>query len=556
MTLKEFIKTVKTAGDISGSLDDITQELFWNLGLHFSDNTIHAALHKKDKTPRYVQGSISESGFFRYFEERTLTTWPQMQQAFGELDDHDFIDRDTKDRNIFYASLLALFYDILRLVPVSLCDILPQAPVVFGREIEMTQLGNIFKENNYAVLTGIGGIGKSSVALTYAHSLKESDHWTIQHVICENTDTVQTAVNKLQFRGLSDTPEHMKDAPKKNFTSRITCLTNSRQSALIILDNLNRVFTSEDRDCFQKLSECGNHIRILITSRNMLSIEKRYSIDLPPLDNTSLLALYAYHRFEDTVGHENYIDQHKEILNKMFSLVERHTLMVELLAKLPDRIFLNEYEIYNRLTSGLSIPFGGINVNKDGNTVTVPVKGLIEMLFDISGLTDCEKSVMRYMSIMPVTGIAVGLFEKLTGHFRNEILSLKKANWIMLDEERLTIRLHPLICETVLSSDDTDTKPSAENCAEIIDRVKTERDTCEKGCPMWHIYNKILACVAVNIYFHTIESYGALDFLIDECSSSIIFLNQAMRKYINTDSIEQKGASDALPDQNDAKNTT
>ena len=240
----------------------------------------------------------------------------------------------------------------------------------------------------------------------------------------------------------------------------------------------------------------------------------------------------------------------------MFSLVERHTLMVELLAKLPDRIFLNEYEIYNRLTSGLSIPFGGINVNKDGNTVTVPVKGLIEMLFDISGLTDCEKSVMRYMSIMPVTGIAVRLFEKLTGHSRNEILSLKKTNWIMLDEERLTIRLHPLICETVLSSDDTDTKPSAENCAEIIDRVKTERDTCEKGCPMWHIYNKILACVAVNIYFHTIESYGALDFLIDECSSSIIFLNQAMRKYINTDSIEQKGASDALPDQNDAKNTT
>lgn len=136
MTLKEFIKTVKTAGDISGSLDDITQELFWNLGLHFSDNTIHAALHKKDKTPRYVQGSISESGFFRYFEERTLTTWPQMQQAFGELDDHDFIDRDTKDRNIFYASLLALFYDILRLVPVSLCDILPQAPVVLDAKLK------------------------------------------------------------------------------------------------------------------------------------------------------------------------------------------------------------------------------------------------------------------------------------------------------------------------------------------------------------------------------------------------------------------------------------
>lgn len=104
MTLKEFIKTVKIAGDISGSLDDITRELYCNLGLHFSDNTIHAALHKKDKAPRYVQSSIRESGFFRYFEERTLTTWPQMQKAFGELDNHDFIDRDTKDRNILRKS--------------------------------------------------------------------------------------------------------------------------------------------------------------------------------------------------------------------------------------------------------------------------------------------------------------------------------------------------------------------------------------------------------------------------------------------------------------------
>lgn len=140
MTLKEFIKTVKIAGDISGSLDDITYQLFLCAGLNFSENTIHAALHKKDKSPRYTQGSINESGFFRYFEERTITTWPQMQKAFGELDDHGFINRDTEDRNEFFESLLDLFYDVLRLVPVSLCDILPQAPVIWGRENEMENL--------------------------------------------------------------------------------------------------------------------------------------------------------------------------------------------------------------------------------------------------------------------------------------------------------------------------------------------------------------------------------------------------------------------------------
>lgn len=345
-----------------------------------------------------------------------------MQKTFGELDDHGFINRDTEDRNTFFESLLNLFYDILLLVPVSLCDILPQIPIIWGRENEMAQLTRIFENNNYAFLTGIGGIGKSCMALAYAHSLRELGHWTVQHVICEDTDTVQTAINKLQFRSLSDTPEHKKDASKKNFQSRITCLANSRRSALIIWDNLNRTFTSEDRDCFQKLSACGNHIRILITSRNMLSNEKRCSIDLSPLDDSSLLALYAYHRFEDTADHEDYIAQHKEILFQMFSLVERHTLMVELLAKLPDRFFVDEYEIYNRLASGLNIPLEGINVKKDSKTVTVPAKGLIEILFDISSLTDCEKSVMRHMPIMPTTGIDVRLFEKLTHHSRREIL--------------------------------------------------------------------------------------------------------------------------------------
>lgn len=554
MTLKEFIKTVKTAGDISGSLDDITYQLFLCTGLNFSENTIHAALHKKDKSPRYTQGSINESGFFRYFEERTSTTWPQMQKAFGELDDHGFINRDTENRSEFFESLLNLFYDILRLVPVSLCDILPQAPVIWGRQSEMEQLTRIFENNNYAFLAGIGGIGKSCMALAYAHSLRKSGHWTIQHMICENTDTVQTAINKLQFHGLSDTPEHKKDAVKKNFQSRITCLANSRRSVLIILDNLNRTFTLEDQDCFQKLSACGNHIRILITSRNMLSNEKRYSLNLSPLDDASLLALYTYHRFEDTADHEDYIAQHKEILVQMFSLVERHTLMVEFLAKLPGRIFVDECEIYNRLTSRLKIPLVEIKVKKDSKIVAVPAKGLIEVLFDISCLTDHEKLVMKYMSIMPATGIETKLFEKLTGRSRSEILSLIKANWIILDEERLTIRLHPLICEAVLSSNDT--KPTAENCAEIIDRVKIERGAYEKGSSMWHIYNKILTCVASNIYYHEIESYGALDFLTDEYQSFLISMDQVMRKYINSDSIEKKGAPNALPEQNDADDAT
>ena len=214
MTLHTFIETIQTAGDIPGSLEGIAIELYRCSGMNCSDSTISAAVY--GKRPQKYDGPLNELGFIRYFEERTISTWPKMQEAFGKLDEYGLIAWDTKDRNVFYESLLAQFYDIIRLVPVSLLDILPQKPLVFGREIELKQLDDIFETSNYAILTGIGGIGKSCVSLVYAHALKKTGNWTVQHIICENDDTLQTAIIRLQFNGLTDTPKAKKNANKEN----------------------------------------------------------------------------------------------------------------------------------------------------------------------------------------------------------------------------------------------------------------------------------------------------------------------------------------------------
>lgn len=253
-----------------------------------------------------------------------------MQVAFGELDEYGLIDRDTKDRSIFYESLLALFYEILKLVPVSLLDILPQAPLVFGRKMELKQLEDIFETSNYAILTSIGGIGKSCVALAYANNLKKIGHWTVQHIICENDDTLQTAIIKLQFSGLTDKPKIENNANQENLDRRINTLKNRAKHMLVVLDNLNRPFTAEDYEIFNRLIGCGNHVHILITSRNTLIDDKRCRVHLAPLEDDALLELYTYHRFENTDGHKDYIAQRKDILMKLFSIMENHTLMIEL----------------------------------------------------------------------------------------------------------------------------------------------------------------------------------------------------------------------------------
>ena len=544
MTLHTFVKTIKTAGGISDSLNDTAIELYHCSGIGYEDETIKKALkNNKPLLPKW-QNSIDEWGFLQFFENRTNSTWQEMQMAFGELDEYVLVDRATKDRNVFYESLLAQFYDIIRLVPVSLLDILPQAPLVFGREKELKQFEDIFETSNYAILTGVGGIGKSCVALAYAHALKKTGSLTVQHIICENDDTLQTAIIKLQFNGLTDTPKAKKNADKENLGRRIDTLKTSAKRMLILLDNLNQPFTEKDLDTFKRLIDCGNHVHILITSRNTLTDDKQGRVHLDPLDDDALFELYAYHRFENVDDHKDYIAQHRDILMKLFSIVEKHTLMIELLAKLPNRLFADEYEIYNRLSVGLRVPFEGISIKKDGEIIKAPPEGLVKILFDSSNLTDDEKSVMRYMSIMPVSGIEIKLFEELTHCSRKEILGLKKSHWIAIDEEKMTIRLHPLICEAILSFDDT--KPTMGNCNELISLVKKEFKMIGLESTRGFTLGRIVACYVRNVCLRELTYSEFFDYFQDQDKELIFFYNKIALAYANANSSEEWAAANTM----------
>lgn len=298
MTLNLFFKIIKREGKISGSQNEIAYELFKESGIFVSDYTIDSWLKpngKSKRTPNRSVETINEIGFIEYFRIRTNSTWPNLQHAFSEETPHDPIDCDTKDENIFYRSLLMLFYRLLKVVPISLHHTLPEKPHLIGREQELEQLKEIFKRSNYAVITGIGGIGKSHLALAYAHILNETREWTIQHIICENNDSLQDVICRLQFDGL-------KDPKSKKFNDRIEILENIQRPMLIILDNLNWPFMSdEDIQGFNKLSNCGFHVRFLITSRHKLEVDKRNLIQVLPPDNDTLLALYQHYRFRETL---------------------------------------------------------------------------------------------------------------------------------------------------------------------------------------------------------------------------------------------------------------
>lgn len=499
MTLKDFLDTVKKSGKIAGTQKEIAYEICYESGITASTNTIDKWITNKNRIPRRKNLSINNMGFIRYFEKHTRSTWLDMQEKFAEKDEHGFINRSTKNPVIFYRSLLTLFYDVLRLVPASLCHILPNNPPVFGREKELKRIAEIFTTSNYAIITGIGGIGKSYVALAYAHSLNEEGGWVIQHVICEDSDTLRTSVNKLQFDNLPINTKIEQKNEEEYFNYIIANLKDCITPTLIVLDNLNHPLTVNERKDFEKLKNCGQHIHFLITSRNALNQDKQHVVHTLPLDNASLLTLYKYHRFKDFAEHKSYFDNCKNILDKLFILVEKHTLMITLLAKLPERCSLSEDGIYALLNDNLNFPSEAVNITKDGISIESSINIILEKIFDISQLSEIEKSIMRYMSLMPLAGVDTDLFEELTGNSRNEIRSLVNSCWIIRNEETFVIRLHPLIYNTIQSLDDS--KPSKELCVEFSTHVATTRDRFPEDSYEWNMCNKIVAS-SLSVYYN------------------------------------------------------
>lgn len=500
MTINEFFQTLKDAGQLPGKKEEIACDLCESSGMNFSLDTTHKWMTDEKRMPRRSKLSIDNEGFIRYFEIHTRSTWPDIQEKFSEIDEHFFINRSTKNSIIFYRSLLALFYDVFRLVPNSLCHNLVSIPIVFGRKKEVKYLAEIFTTDNYAIITGIGGIGKTYVALAYARSLMEEGGWTIQRIICEDSDTIRTSVNKLQFDSLSINIKRPQRNEEECFNYILADLKKCIAPTLIILDNLNHPLTPDERKDFEMLKNCGRHIHFLITSRNTLNQDKQHIVHTLPLDDVSLLTLYKYHRFNDFDDHKNYFDNCKNTLNKLFTLVEKHTLMITLLAKLPERCSLSEDRIYKLLSDNLSLPSEAINILKDGVSIENSINIILKKVFDISQLSDIEKSVMRYMSLMPLAGIGTDLFEELTSHSRNEIRSLVNSCWIIRNEETFVIRLHPLIYTTIHSL--ADSHPSKEFCFDFIQRVVAMRDQFPKNHDEWHMYNKIAAST-LSVYYNT-----------------------------------------------------
>ncbi|KAI5480407.1 hypothetical protein MNV49_000982 [Pseudohyphozyma bogoriensis] len=141
---------------------------------------------------------------------------------------------------------------------------LPSSPLIFGREKEIGDLVTLFTTTDtHAVVCGLGGIGKSSVALNVAHhpEIKKTFHRRLFYQCHDDTGTASLTTSLISL--LQDDP------PPGNQLDALRSHLGSCPSTLLILDNFESIWYHDHgvaEDFIQELADFPS-LTLLITTR-------------------------------------------------------------------------------------------------------------------------------------------------------------------------------------------------------------------------------------------------------------------------------------------------
>lgn len=379
--------------------------------------------------------------------------------------------------------------------------LLPTPPVhprsIFhGREDIIVQIDSHFKSGeNILFLTGIGGIGKTQIVKNYAKQYK-SDYDVIIYatyggslknlIISEAPFELSPEIIRLT---LSDGSTENDDAFFERKLRKIKKCSNDR--TLIILDN----FDTEYDSCLDQITD-GNY-KLLVTTRCDCYSKTYPTIKIgtiASMESLKQIFISNYDGFED-------VENDPELEN-LIKLVNCHTYTVELIAQHMENSGQTVSEMIEALKKQ-GIMSLNETIRQDNSGTQIAYENLLKM-FKIFSLSEEERDILRYLSLMPLEGVAINDFKywaNLTS--LKSVKSLETRSWIIRNTDG--IALHPIIRDVIRH----EIPATEDNCEEFFNRIN---DTLYNS---WHMimsekirYSKI--CSELLVCFPVITPKTAL----------------------------------------------
>ncbi len=298
---------------------------------------------------------------------------------------------------------------------IHLISSLPESHNIFvGRERELEAIGRAFDNSKIVVLHGIGGIGKTELALRY--SARSRDRFD---VICFGrvTDYLESLFDSTAF--LNIVGENRAD---RKGIERITDLVDDR--TLLVIDNLDSIDDPMIDDLYRL--DC----RILITSR--CDFTEIY----PTIEQISVFELSEEEQYRLFLSAAGEAGAGCDIgtVRSVLSEIDGYTLLITLIAKLLNSSSYSLKGLCERIHSaGISaVPTTKVRQFKD-IALKDSVINILRNIFDMSRFTAEEYYVLN--SLLLFDGLYIeksGLLDEIGMEYEDTLNDLAERGWLQI----------------------------------------------------------------------------------------------------------------------------
>lgn len=323
-----------------------------------------------------------------------------------------------------------------------------------GREAELAEIEKRFETERIVVLSGLGGTGKTELAIRYGSEYEAAGKGMAYFVRFQRS-FFQTVVQEIS-RGI---PDYRCEGKSEDqiYKDTMAALERCWKNDLLILDNADLTDFPVLR---RELSALP--LRILITTRQDLP----KAIHVKGLDRSSLYAIFKQHG----------VDLPRTDMDDLIEAVDGHTLTVDLIARTLQqqrgkRIkndLLGALKDY-KLTDG----FAQVNTAYGRSSERAQINKHLTTVFKVTTSSEPELELLRCATLLPQEGIDEELFlSAFTAPHKiaNTLDSLIEKGWLIAEGGLL--RIHPVIRIVCIE----ELKPSDENCNAFLEGVRAQYD--------------------------------------------------------------------------------
>ena len=340
-------------------------------------------------------------------------------------------------------------------IPYLLTNNIPtNADHILGRETELEAITTHLAQNKPTILVnGIGGIGKTSVAVkyvaTHGHQYKHLAWLTVQSSVAEAFTNDVVLLKSLHIeqdvRQLIET-QRLTDAFKL-----VVHKLNTLDKTLVVLDNANN---PDELIAHKNLFDTAK-CHYLITSRTQPQEWTIVEIDHLPEDE----AVSLFRKLAPSVSTTE--EDLKSLLSKLFY----HTLLIELVAKAVENAGFSFAELQTMIETKFihdeQLNEDIVSTGKHGDSVAdnakrAKIEEYIWLIFsNVKDLGDDAKQILKGMALLPVATPFDRAFlkEHLALFEVKDILPnlslLVEWGWIEKEQNK-SFKMHPLIADVVV----------------------------------------------------------------------------------------------------------